>query len=129
MNNLTHKVNDNGDVVFDFAPVKITISEVQGDDIAENGGVKFSMNFIKDDGEAKKVDEFVIYPEAIDWENGGQMKPEYQEKIKQKMEAQEAHIKNEIEAINEHEAKLTDQATDADEAMSVSEGEDEVHSN
>ena len=57
------------------------------------------------------------------------MKPEYQEKIKQKMEAQEAHIKNEIEAINEHEAKLTDQATDADEAMSVSEGEDEVHSN
>ena len=105
MNNLTHKVYDNGDVVFDFAPVKIVISEVEGDDIAESGGVRFQMEYVDDNGEAKKVDEFVIYPEAIDWENGGQMKPEYQEKIKKKMEAQEAHIKNEVEAIKANNAE------------------------
>ena len=97
MNNLTHKVYDNGDVVFDFEPIKITISEVGGDDIAENGGVRFQMEYVDDNGEAKKVDEFIIYPEAIDWENGGQMKAEYQEKIKKKMEAREAKIKAETE--------------------------------
>lgn len=88
MNKLTHKALENGNVEFNFSPIKITISEVEGDDICESGGCRFTMEFMKDDV-AKKVDEFVIYPEAIDWENGGQMKAEYQEKIKKKMEEQE----------------------------------------
>ena len=127
MNKLTHKVLENGNVKFEFAPINITISEVEGDDICESGGVRFTMNFMNEDV-AKKVDEFVIYPEAIDWEKGGQMKAEYQEKIKAKMEKQQQFVDNEIEATKAHKAKLEDSPTDADEAMSVSKEDEEVHS-
>lgn len=89
--NMKHSVDEStGAHRFLFEPIEVRIEEVEGDDIAEQGGIRFQMLFRKEvEGvglEKTKVDEFIIYPEAIDWENGGQMKPEYQKKIEEKME-------------------------------------------
>ena len=94
MSNLKH-TTDKGDAshVFDYGCVRIKLTEVDGNDIGSEGGIRFRMFFKKDvDGalETNQVDEFVIYPDAIDWENGGKMKPEFQKRIeKLQRDAQE----------------------------------------
>ena len=94
MSNLKH-TTDKGDAshVFDYGCVRIKLTEVDGNDIGSEGGIRFRMFFKKDvDGalETNQVDEFVIYPDAIDWENGGKMKPEFQKRIE---ELQEENMK------------------------------------
>ena len=71
---------------FDFQNLKIHLTEINGNDIGSEGGLRFTMSLkegINGKETLEKVDEFVIYPDAIDWKNGGKMKPEFEKRIKE----------------------------------------------
>ena len=91
---LKHSIDEHdGNHTFDYQNVRVKLSLVDGDDIGSEGGLRFRMFFKRAVGgetEAQQVDEFVIYPDAIDWENGGKMKPEFQKRIE---ELQEENMK------------------------------------
>ena len=83
---LNHKAE--GDThTFDFQDIQIVFDTRDGTDIGSEGGLRFRMFHRKEEEEGRveyrQVDEFVIYPDAIDWDEGGRMKPEFEKRIKE----------------------------------------------
>ena len=78
--------------ILDFANIQVVFDERDGEDIGSKGGIRFRLYYKKsiEPLELVQADEFVIYPDAIDWENGGQMKKEFLDRIKKLKEEDEA---------------------------------------
>tara|TARA_R110000851_G_C13052782_1_gene563253 strand:- start:891 stop:1247 length:357 start_codon:yes stop_codon:yes gene_type:complete len=114
--NITYRTDpDTKNHIIDYSNIQIVFDERDGDDIGSNGGLRFRLFYKKsiEPLELVKADEFVIYPDAIDWENGGQMKKEYLDRIKELKAEAEAEMKAKEEArqppvsgtLNEETAK------------------------
>ena len=78
---------------FEFQNINVRLEQVDGKEIGSEGGLKFSMFYRKETEqgamESSLVDTFVVYPDIIDWEGTGDIKPEYKDKIKSLTEAQQ----------------------------------------
>ena len=108
MSNLNYKLQDGGIHTFNIQNVKIQLAEIDGSDIGSKGGLRFTMSLIEQiNGKEilEKVDEFVIYPDAIDWKNGGKMLPEFEKRIKElKSHREESDDKTPISQTNPPQA-------------------------
>ena len=107
MSNLNYKLQDGGIHTFNIQNLKIQLAEIDGSDIGSKGGLRFTMSLIEQiNGKEilEKVDEFVVYPDAIDWKNGGRMLPEFEKKIKELKSHQEADSKTPISQTNPPQA-------------------------
>lgn len=117
MSNLKHSNENEEGHCFDYQCLKIFLKEVNGNDIGSEGGIRFTMCYketINGKETLTKVDEFVIYPDAIDWKNGGQMKPEFQKRIKELHE-------NEAENPKEGQMPVTAPAEETEETEGAEE--------
>ena len=93
---ITYRLDDNKHHhIIDYSNIQIVFDERDGKDIGSEGGIRFRLFYKKSTEplELVQADEFVIYPDAIDWENGGQMKEDYLARIKELREEEEARAK------------------------------------
>lgn len=106
-NNLKYTLNDGDIHTFSIQNLKIQLSEIDGSDIGSTGGLRFMMSLVEHIAGKEtltKVDEFVIYPDAIDWQNGGKMLPEFEKRIKALKSYKEEDGKTPISPTNPPQA-------------------------
>jgi len=111
-NTLEHKITEDGTHEFDFQNLKIHLTDISGANIGSEGGLRFTMS-LKESMKGKevltKVDEFIVYPDAIDWKNGGKMKPEFEKRIKEAHESRGESLADEADPQNEEKEQSVDE--------------------